>query len=271
MTHEQFDRWQDFALRMARTCYRNARRPNARWIEARVEEFFDAIDKDDIVCIVSWDHSTAYPEGNPCHGRENNLSGCSCNGYRYHHENHPNPQCEECHGTGLHHRLIECGCISDAMSEFLCEYEPRIPQCQACSVERSTYFYAEQADRRVQHWRRFIARNPNENAVATYLRDRAAKEAEVAECRCDELEQMFADQWDEQWGGPVRCCIRAGLDCASAPSAGVVGFNAGDVRRMYPEGVPDWVFPPDERLKFWLSDELDGTFAELSDSAGVVL
>lgn len=28
---------------------------------------------------------------------------------------------------------------------------------------------------------------------------------------------------------------------AVAPSAGVLGFTAGDLRRMYPEGVPNWV------------------------------
>ncbi|NTG07179.1 hypothetical protein [Rhizobium rhizogenes] len=39
----------------------------------------------------------------------------------------------------------------------------------------------------------------------------------------------------------VSCCIRAGLDCASEPSCGVIGFTVGDLRRMYPEGVPDWV------------------------------
>lgn len=45
----------------------------------------------------------------------------------------------------------------------------------------------------------------------------------------------------EKWIGPATCCIRAGLDVAVSPSAGVAGFTAGDIRRMYPEGVPDWV------------------------------
>jgi hypothetical protein len=45
----------------------------------------------------------------------------------------------------------------------------------------------------------------------------------------------------DRWMGPATCCIRAGLDLAAAPSAGVIGFTAGDLRRMYPEGVPDWV------------------------------
>lgn len=47
--------------------------------------------------------------------------------------------------------------------------------------------------------------------------------------------------WEEQWVTPVTCCIRAGLDMASAPSAGVVGFTVGDLKRMYPEGIPAWV------------------------------
>jgi hypothetical protein len=45
----------------------------------------------------------------------------------------------------------------------------------------------------------------------------------------------------DRYVGPVSACIRAGLDVAVAPSAGVAGFTAGDIRKMYPEGVPDWV------------------------------
>lgn len=45
----------------------------------------------------------------------------------------------------------------------------------------------------------------------------------------------------ERWVDPVHRCIRAGLDVAVAPSAGVAGFTAGDIRAMYPEGVPEWV------------------------------
>ncbi len=49
------------------------------------------------------------------------------------------------------------------------------------------------------------------------------------------------DRWDEHWGARVRCCIRAGLDMASAPSAGVVGFTIGDLRRMYRGTLPAWL------------------------------
>lgn len=229
MTNEQYERWQDFALRMARTCYRTARRPSAKWIEAVVEDWFDRLDECDIPCIVNWDNSTEYPVGNLGYGRQSTLSWCGCEGYRNKH-GEPNPACGECHGSGLHYALYCAQCVSDGMTEFLYEYEPGAPRCRACEGDDET-----------------------------------------AECRCDEVEQGFWEQWDDQWGGPVHCCIRAGLDCASEPSAGVVGFTAGDLREMYPEGVPDWVFPPDEQLEHWPGGEPNGVFSELPDSMGVVL
>jgi hypothetical protein len=57
------------------------------------------------------------------------------------------------------------------------------------------------------------------------------------------------EQWDELWGGRIRCCLRIGIDMAVAPSAGVMGFTAGDIRRMYRGNVPEWMFPPDEPLE----------------------
>lgn len=48
-------------------------------------------------------------------------------------------------------------------------------------------------------------------------------------------------RWVERWPDAVNCCVRAGLDVASSPSAGVVGFTVGDLKRMYPEGIPSWV------------------------------
>lgn len=210
MSPEQFERWRDFSLRMARTCFRTFRRPNARWIAGVVEDFFDGLDEPDIPCIVDWDNSTEYPQGNPRH----------C-------------QCEE--KSGIHHALYHrCSCAGDLMSIFSEDYRGNSPRCRAC----------------------------NDSGWGAFGR---------AECRCEDIDYRFCEQWDEQWGGPVCCCIRGGLDCASAPSAGVIGFTAGDIRRMYPKGVPDWVFPPDEQLKYWLRDELNGTFSELPDSAGVVL
>ena len=203
MTTEQFARWRDFSMRMARTCFMTLRRPNATWIVGAVEDFFSGFDEPDIPCIVNWDNSTAYPEGHPLHGQRSPWGG----------------------------DMARCWCVGAMVSEFLDEYRGYAPPCRACRV----YEYGDE------------------------------------KCRCEDIEHHYYEQWDEQWGGPVHCCIRAGLDCASAASAGVLGFTAGDVRRMYPDGVPDWVFEPDERLQIWLTDELNGTFAELPDSAGVVL
>ena len=49
------------------------------------------------------------------------------------------------------------------------------------------------------------------------------------------------DDWDDEWGGRIRGCIRAGLDLAVNPSMGVMGFTKEDIERMYPENVPKWV------------------------------
>ena len=56
------------------------------------------------------------------------------------------------------------------------------------------------------------------------------------------------EQWDNSWGMRVRCCLRAGLDLASAPSAGVLGFHKGDLERMYRGKMPDWILDIDWHL-----------------------
>lgn len=48
-------------------------------------------------------------------------------------------------------------------------------------------------------------------------------------------------RWLSTYGNRAACCVRAGLDVAVAPSGGVVGFTVGDLKRMYPEGIPAWV------------------------------
>jgi hypothetical protein len=62
--------------------------------------------------------------------------------------------------------------------------------------------------------------------------DRGDDEAKI-EARIERARSRFVD--------PISCCIRAGLDVAVSPSAGVCGYTAGDIRKMYPEGVPEWV------------------------------
>lgn len=55
------------------------------------------------------------------------------------------------------------------------------------------------------------------------------------EGKCEEINGEFGTQ--------VMCCIRAGFDVAVTPSGGVIGdrFTAGMIRRMFPEGLPDYV------------------------------
>lgn len=49
------------------------------------------------------------------------------------------------------------------------------------------------------------------------------------------------NRWYETYGNRLKCCIRAGLDMATTPGGGVVGFDVGDLKRMYPEGIPAWI------------------------------
>jgi hypothetical protein len=78
---------------------------------------------------------------------------------------------------------------------------------------------------------------------------------------CDEVSEMLMkceppwDPWQRNrqyerrergegkitFGDQVQACVRAGFDIAVAPSGGVVGFTVGDLRRMFPDGIPDWV------------------------------
>jgi hypothetical protein len=145
MNREQFDRWKDFALRMARTVYSPTMRdPSRKWIIEQVEEFL-AWMEDDYLRITDWD--STWADSPP----------------------HYYP------------------CVSDEMSRF--EWD-RLPYS---------------------------------------VRKLEGEDGEKFE------------EGQERWFGPIRCCVRAGLDMASEPSAGVVGFTLGDLRKMYPEGLPDWL------------------------------
>lgn len=48
-------------------------------------------------------------------------------------------------------------------------------------------------------------------------------------------------KWRARWTDRVTCCLRAGLDLASSPSAGVLGFDVCDLRRMYKGNIPNWI------------------------------
>jgi hypothetical protein len=198
MTPEQFDRWKDFAMRMARTCFRNDARtgyPDTSWIVWAVEDFFGGLPDEDAVCYVDWDNSTNYPKGHR-HCRRTKRRPCSsCNG---------NPGACDKHYC------------EDA---YVYDYAKPYAMCDVFSEWETSYIYYD--------WHR----------LATEIE---VQRSEVHEEVFGDDEQIV-DEVVERWSGPVACCVRAGMDCESSPSAGVIGFTAGDIRRMYPEGVPDWV------------------------------
>lgn len=70
-------------------------------------------------------------------------------------------------------------------------------------------------------------------------------------CLCSSVDSFFDqfEHWDERTGErkdnrfftQIVCCIRAGFDIAVKQSGGVLGFTVGDLRRMFPNGLPAWV------------------------------
>jgi hypothetical protein len=49
------------------------------------------------------------------------------------------------------------------------------------------------------------------------------------------------ERWYDTYWVRVNCCLRAGLDLAVSPSAGVLGFEICDLRRMYRGNIPTWI------------------------------
>jgi hypothetical protein len=220
ITPVQFERWKDFSIRMARTCFKHKRRPSAKEIEENVADYFDLLDENDLASIVNWDHCDPYPVGHPYYSRT----------YRC--------PCWHCHGVKKH----DCGYKCE--EGHIYDYPEAAYPCDVCT---------EKGER----W------NPY------YWHD---------------LSESEHDRREEQFVSPVTCCIRAGLDVAVSASMGVIGFSAGDIRRMYPEGVPDWFTGGEDKrwevipikavsaIGFIPGEpELNGTFASLPDNASVWL
>jgi len=211
ITHEQYERWHDFALRMARTCFKRRRNPNANEIESNVEHFFDCLDPDDLLSIVDWDHSKPYPEGSRRYRRTYKC------------------RCWHCHG------VKQTDCRYGCEDGHIYDYASAMLVTDICKEHEdgwNPYYYS------------------------------------------DEYGTKAEERHYEQFVSPVVCCIRAGMDLAVAPSAGVPGFTAGDLRKMYPEGVPDWITGgPEHRWAFAFTEpmRLNGTFAEMPDEAELCL
>jgi hypothetical protein len=197
MNQEQYDRWRDFAFRMARTCWNNRNRPKRDWIVNAVEDFLDSVEDWDL--IESWECSADYPEGH-AHRYAAYDGPCWCVlNDRY---TPKSPDCSGCHGTG---RRIK--------------WARRLPLCEEMRDWAEDYIDGIELMNQ-REWKR-------------YQRLRDSDDWDAADDLRDAIQDLYLS--------PVGCCVRAGFDCAVKPSMGVLGFTAGDLRRMYPEGVPDWV------------------------------
>lgn len=208
-TKEQYERWKDFSIRMAKIRFKHRRNPTWQEIVNVVECFFDTLEyNEDQVCIDDWDNSTPYPIGHP-HYRK--TYKCLC----WHCHGDKRPDCGYNCEDGQIYNYATPLCVGDMCSEMSESWNP--------------YYWADITDS--EHEKR-----------------------------------------QEQFCGPITCCVRAGLDMAVNPSAGVLGFTAGDLRKMYPDGVPDWVTGgPGHRWGYWCKEELNGTFAEMPNEARLVL
>jgi len=199
MNEQQYDRWRDFALRMARTCWTNRSRPKRDWIVTAVEDFLDSVE--DWELIESWECSADYPEGHQ-YRRATYDGPCWCT------LNPPKKKskkvCSACNGTG---RRVAWASRSPLCDDMTCWADGYIDeQLQQLTTKRE--------------WQRYER-----------LRDKDDWD------KADALGEAIRDLYLS----PVACCVRAGFDCAVKASMGVLGFTAGDLRRMYPDGVPDWV------------------------------
>lgn len=197
MTREQYDRWKDFALRMARTAFKGHKRPSEAWIIDRVEQVFADLDRDPdhIAVIANWDHSE------PVGLQESGYYGVSA------------WMSEQCYDDADHPGYF-----------WIRQHKPGQEPKQREGEEFGAYWLRRQAHR---DWR--------EERLDIW--EERAEERSGGRDR----EMLAHERFDEDWYGPVRCCVRAGLDLASSPSAGVVGFTVATLRTMYPEGIPEWI------------------------------
>jgi hypothetical protein len=79
--------------------------------------------------------------------------------------------------------------------------------------------------------------------------------------------------WVDSCADLVSAPLRAALDCVMHDGPGVLGYTAGDLRRCYPSGVPDWITggPDHHWYEGTMNPVLNGTFASFPDSAELVL
>lgn len=55
------------------------------------------------------------------------------------------------------------------------------------------------------------------------------------------VHRVTDEEKGNKFGNQISSCVRAGFDVAVAPSAGVVGFDVGDLTRACGGTIPKWV------------------------------
>lgn len=177
MNREQFDRWLDFATRMAETCFSDSRRPSADWVAEQAEEF-----------ILNYQN---------CYRNVRGWDGCNKGIY----------VCDDMTKWS-----------TDSMPGFRWTIENQLQRQRDALIDR---ICAERED-------------ANYRALVDVL-------SEEIESVLDKKVHLAEAQWAAQWAAPVEWCVRAGLGLALGERGMVIGFTAGDIRLMYPEGVPAWI------------------------------
>jgi hypothetical protein len=180
VTEEQFERWRDFALRMARTLYADGDGefdPSLKWILRELRDFFTELKGQGIVpCIRDWDNCDSYPEGHSLAGHDPITR-------------QPNSPL----------------CLPDMLREG---YDEGWVWGVATDRERKVRDFC------YRKWTPWLL----------------------------EMESVLYQMVRDRWLDAIETCLRAGIDFATEPSMGVVGcFTTGDLRRMYPKGVPGWI------------------------------
>lgn len=170
---DKFNRWHNFSLRMAKTCYGKRKSPSFTWIMETLDQCFEHIKTEGVNCFKSWDNTLPYPKNHSCYGFWNGK---------------PNKP------SGL----------GDWFQEVI-EYEVWV---------QFRYFATTKEVKQLDKWN-----------------DKADFD------KYDELKEKIVSRVCE----PVHCCLRAGLDLVGEQSGGVLGFTVGDLKRMYPEGIPEWI------------------------------
>jgi hypothetical protein len=93
---------------------------------------------------------------------------------------------------------------------------------------------------------------------------------------CDQVQEFFDDHYHyirlkDCYGGKfwsqIVCCIQVAFGMAVEPSlGGVIGFTAGDIRRMWNGNIPDWI-----KADWKDENENDINFDAMPDETGLWL